>query len=76
MATVLIERRGNRVEIRHSETDDLLAHCMIGDDEAVEQIADILSSKRLPDKAMELRRMAQDARSPLYLEKQGRKHER
>ena len=60
--TVMIERRGHRVEIRHSDTDDLLAHCMIGDDEQVETIADLLSAKGLPDKAMELREMAQGAR--------------
>ena len=62
---VRIVRRGTLVEIEIRETGDVLAHCSIGDDKAIETIADILSAKRLPEDAMRLRQMAQDARRPL-----------
>ncbi len=59
---ILFQRRGNRVEIEHRETGELLAEFWIGDDIAVETVADILSAKRLPEEAMKLRQMAMDAR--------------
>lgn len=55
-------RKGNKVEVRHSETGDLLAWCYLGDDENIETIADLLSAKGQPGSAMKLRQMAQDAR--------------
>jgi hypothetical protein len=66
MATSLvkIERDGNRVEVRMLDDDSLLAWCMIGDDDNLEKIADILSAKHLPADAMKLRQMAMDARRP------------
>lgn len=62
MDKVDITVRNNRVEVRHMETDELLAWCYIGHDEDVEMIADMLSAKRLPKEAAKLRRMAMDAR--------------
>lgn len=62
---ILFQRRGNKVEIEHRETGELLAWCWIGDDLMVEKIADILSMKRLPEDAMKLRQMAVDARKPI-----------
>jgi hypothetical protein len=59
---VIIQRRGNRIEVEHRETGELLAHCFIGDEIAVETIADILSAKRLGQDAMKLRQMVMDAR--------------
>lgn len=56
-----------RVEIEHRETGDVLAWCWLGDDSAIETIADILSAKKLPKDAMKLRQMAMDARRPLGL---------
>ena len=60
---VVIQMRGNRLEVEHRETGELLAACWIGDDLAVEDIADSLSAKRLPRDAEKLRKMVQDARS-------------
>jgi hypothetical protein len=59
---VVISLRKNRITVERRDTGDVLAHCMIGDDENVERIADILSAKRLPEDAMKLRQMAKDAR--------------
>lgn len=59
---VLIQRRGNKIEVEHRETGELLAACWIGDDFAVEDIADSLSAKRLGRDAEKLRQMIQDAR--------------
>ena len=62
---ILFQRRGNRIEIEHRETGELLAEFWIGDDIAVETVADILSAKRLPEEAMKLRQMATDSRRAL-----------
>lgn len=62
---VLIQRRGNRIEVEHRESGELLAHCFIGDDLAVEDIADSLSAKRLGREAEQLRKMVGDARRAL-----------
>jgi hypothetical protein len=59
---VQIIRQGSKITVEMGSTGDVLAVCMIGDDDAVERIADILSSKRLPEDAMALRKLAQDAR--------------
>jgi hypothetical protein len=59
---VIIQRRGNRIEVEHRETGDLLAHCFIGDEIAVEIIADLLSAKRLSREAMKFREMVEAAR--------------
>lgn len=59
---VVIQRRGNRLEVEHRESGELLAACWIGDDLAVEDIADSLSAKRLPEDAMKVRQMLVDAR--------------
>jgi hypothetical protein len=59
---VVIQRLGNKIEIEHRETGELLAWCWIGDDVSVETIADLLSAKRLGADAMKLRQMVQDAR--------------
>lgn len=59
---ILIRRRGTLVEVEMAETGDVLAHCQIGDDAAVERIADILSAKRLPHEAQALRKLMMDAR--------------
>lgn len=50
------------MEIEHRQSGDVLAEFWIGDDVAVETVADILSAKRLPREAMQLRQMAMDAR--------------
>ena len=55
---VRIERRGNTVEVIHSQTHAILAWCFIGDEQNIERIADILSTKRLGAAAQELREMA------------------
>ena len=62
---VVIQRMGNRIEIEHRETGEVLAHCFIGDELAVEAIADALSAKRLGRDAEKLRKMVQDARPKL-----------
>ncbi len=59
---VIVRRRKQRIEIEVRETGDVLAYCDIGDDDNLERIADILSEKRLPDDAMKLRKMRDDAR--------------
>lgn len=59
---ILIQRRGNRIEIEHRETGELLAHCFIGDDLSVEAIADTLSAKRLGREAEQLRQMVSQSR--------------
>jgi len=59
---VRIERRGNLAEVIHTQTHAVLAWCFLGDEENVECIADILSSKRLGAAAMELREMARQDR--------------
>lgn len=59
---VEITLRDRRVEVRRKDNDELLATCFIGDDESVETIADLLSSKRLPEDAMRLRQLAMDCR--------------
>jgi hypothetical protein len=59
---VIINRRGNRVEIEMRETGDVLAWGWIGDDETMETIADLLSAKRLPQDAERLRSMVVAAR--------------
>lgn len=59
---VLIVRSGNILEVEHRETGEVLARCFIGDDLAVEDIADSLSAKRLPRDAEKVRQMVQDAR--------------
>jgi len=59
---VQIIREGNKITVEMADTGDVLAFCFIGDDDAIEKIADILSAKRLPLDAMRLRRAAQDAR--------------
>jgi hypothetical protein len=59
---VVIQRRGNKIEVEMRETGDLLAWCWIGDDSTLETIADILSAKRLGSDADKLRQMAMDAR--------------
>ncbi len=64
---IRISLRRNQVEITSRDTGDTLAYCMIGDDDMVERIADILSAKRLPEDAARLRQMAMDARRPLGL---------
>lgn len=64
MSPIIIRRQGVKVEVLMRETKDVLAHCLIRDDEAVERIADILSQKRLNREAMELRQMMMDARKP------------
>jgi hypothetical protein len=61
---ILIHKTGHLVEIEHAETGKILAKCMIGDDDNMERIADILSQKKLPREAMALRRMVQEARRP------------
>lgn len=61
---VQIIRQGTKVTIEMASTGAVLAVCAIGDDETLEMIADLLSSKRLPEDAMRLRKMAQDARKP------------
>lgn len=50
------------VEIEDNRTGQVLAKCNVGDDLAIETIADILSAKRLPMEAMALRKLAMDAR--------------
>ena len=55
-------RKGTLIEIEHAQTGDVLAYCQIGDDNAVERIADILSAKRLPREAAALRKLRDDAR--------------
>lgn len=62
---VLIQRSGNRIEIEHRETGEVLAHCLIGDELAVEAIADALSAKRLGRDAEKLRQMVEAARPKL-----------
>lgn len=44
------------------EDGDVLAYCQIGDDDNLERIADLLSTKHLPQDAMKLRKMRDDAR--------------
>jgi len=61
---ILIHLTGTRLEVEHAATNEILAHCQIGDDDAVERIADILSEKRLPREAMALRKLMMDARRP------------
>ena len=62
---VLIQRRGNRLEVENRETGDLLAACWIGDDLAVEDIADSLSARRLPKDAEKVRQILMDARKSI-----------
>jgi hypothetical protein len=59
---VLITLRGNRIEVEHRETGDLLAYCFLGDELACEDIADSLSAKRLGKEAMKFREMVRNAR--------------
>jgi hypothetical protein len=59
---IKIHLAGTRVEIEHAATGEILAHCQIGDDDAVETIADILSAKRLSREAMALRNLMQEQR--------------
>lgn len=59
---VLIQQRGNEITVEHRETGEVLAHCFIGDDLAVEAIADTLSAKRLGRDAEKLRGMLMQAR--------------
>lgn len=61
---VLIQRRGNLVEVESRETGNVLARFAIGDEQTLETVADLLSAKRLPADAMKLRQMAVDARKP------------
>jgi hypothetical protein len=63
---IVFQRTGNRIEIEHRQSGELLAEFWIGDDLAVEAVADILSAKRLPREAMQLRQMAIDARRPIH----------
>lgn len=58
---VEVSKRNGKIEVV-SPDGDVLAWCFIGDDENVERIADLLSTKRLPDAAMKMRKIAQDAR--------------
>jgi len=53
---------GVKVEVEDKITNEILAHCRIGDDDDVERIADILSMKRLHREAAALRKMMMDAR--------------
>ncbi len=62
---IVIQRRRNLIEIERRDTGEILAYCQIGDDAAVERIADILSAKRLPREAAALRQLRDDARRPL-----------
>ncbi len=62
---VIISLRGTLVEIEHADSGAMLAHCLIGDDDAIERIADILSAKGLQREAMALRRLRDEARWPL-----------
>ncbi len=64
---VKIVKHGNKLEVELLSTGDVLAWCFIGDDDRVEFIADMLSSKRQPEAAAKLRQMAQDARKPVRL---------
>lgn len=59
---IIITKRRNLVEIEHRKTGEILAHCQIGDDIAVERIADILSAKRLPREAASLRNLMMQER--------------
>lgn len=63
--SVIMRLRRNVLEVEHSRTGEMLATCEIGDDETVERIADILSSKGLREEAGALRRLRDDARRPL-----------
>lgn len=58
---VEVSKRNGKIEVV-SPDGDVLAWCFIGDDENVERIADLLSTKRLPEAAMKMRKIAQDAR--------------
>ena len=62
---ILIHRTGTLIEIEHALNGQILATCQIGDDDAVERIADILSQKRLPREAHALRQMMMEARKPI-----------
>lgn len=59
---VVIREKKNWITVETREEGSVLAYCQIGDDNAVERIADILSAKRLPRDAMKLRKMRDDAR--------------
>ena len=59
------------IEVEHKDSGDVLARCAIGDDEAVERIADLLSTKRQPEAAMQVRQIAQDARKPVMMARNG-----
>ncbi len=59
---VLIQRRGNRIEVEHRESGEILAHCFLGDDLAVEDIADSLSARRMGREAEKFRQMVSEAR--------------
>jgi hypothetical protein len=54
--------RKHRVEVELKATGAVLASCYIGDDEAMETIADLLSAKGLAREAMALRKLMTDAR--------------
>jgi len=50
------------VEVEHAQTGRILASCMIGDDEGMERLADLLSAKKLPREAMAIRNLMREAR--------------
>jgi len=62
---ILIHRTGTLIEIEHAANGDILATCQIGDDESMEHIADMLSSKRLRREAAMLRKLMMEARKPV-----------
>ena len=50
------------LEVEHVESGEIVMRCMLGDDEAVERIADFLSGKHYQEAAERVRQIVREAR--------------
>lgn len=53
------------LEVEHVESGEIVARCMLGDDEGVEKLADFLSAKHYQEAAERVRQIVREARRPV-----------
>lgn len=66
---VELKRRGLMVDVIDKRSGEVLAWCFLGDEDNLEKIADILSEKKQPQAAQELRELARGDRRLWLLRK-------
>ena len=66
---IVFNSRTQVISVELVANRSVLAYCFIGDDVNCEAIADALSTKKLPDAAMEFRKLVDDQRKQIPLNK-------